>query len=332
MNPGDLVWWHSTDTILIWAHVREHDGDMVRVEKTDGELVYVESAELNPAAQLPDGVYPDITDTTYHQMPHLSSSGAKLLLPPSVPAKYREHIDNPPEPKPHFDFGHVVHTLVLTKGPEFAVIEADDWRGKYAREQRDKAHAEGKTPILSADFDVAFAMEEAVRDHPIAGPLLAEGDPETSLFVTDPDTGVKLRARPDWMTHQDGRLWLLDVKTAADANPDSFGRTAERFAYYLQFAWYVTVARLLELDESPAFLFINIEKTPPYLVSVCELDMDAYQLGRKHMRQALDTYKQCAESGEWPGYPSEIHSVSLPPWVFRTDQPTVGDVLKVEAS
>lgn len=261
-----------------------------------------------------DGVKSDMSDRDYHADASLSASGAKLLLPPSCPAKFRERMDNPPEPKPHFDFGHVVHALVLGKGADLAVIDAPDWRGKYAREARDKAHAGGQIPVLASEYAVAETMCHEVRCHPVAGDLMADGDAETSLFATDPDTGVKLRARPDWMTQQDGRLYLLDLKTCADANPATFGRTAEKWGYYLQFAWYVAVVRLLELDDSPAFLFVCVEKEPPHLVSVCELDMDAYLLGRKHMRQAINTYQRCIQTGQWPGYDNTIHSISLPPW------------------
>jgi hypothetical protein len=264
-----------------------------------------------------DGVHADIPDTEYHSLPSLSSSGAKLLLPPSTPAKFRERMDNPPPPKPHFDFGHLVHKLVLDAGSDIEVIDAEDWRSKAAREARDQAHAEGKIPALKDEYRQAVLMRRAVRYHPIAGSLFDSGDAEMSLYTTDPDTGIKLRARPDWMTQRrDGRLWLVDLKTCADADPETFGRTAHKWGYHLQFAWYHTVARLLELDESPAFVFVNVEKEPPYLVSVCELDLDAYQLGRADMRRAIRIYQQCTETGVWPGYAEDVHSISLPPWAY----------------
>ena len=64
-----------------------------------------------------DGLY-TVDEQSYHRdRGSLSVSGAKLLLPPSCPAKFKERMDNPPPPKPHFDFGSIVHTLTPAPGP-----------------------------------------------------------------------------------------------------------------------------------------------------------------------------------------------------------------------
>ncbi|WP_048890679.1 PD-(D/E)XK nuclease-like domain-containing protein [Mycobacterium heckeshornense] len=263
-----------------------------------------------------DGVYRDFPIDWYHaDRGSLSASAAKLLL--SSPAKYRWRLDNPPEPKPYFEVGSAVHWLLLGQGNEIEIIDAEDWRSKIAREQRDKAREAGRIPMLGRDHREAVLMRDAVRGHRFAGGLFADGEAEVSLYATDPATGVRLRARPDWMTQRDGRLWLVDLKTCANADPRDFGRTAYMFGYHLQMAWYVTVARLLELDPAPVFVFVLVEKEPPYLVSVVELDGEAFALGCRQMRLAIDTYRACSEWDEWPGYGDGIEPVSLPPWVFR---------------
>ncbi|PIJ36757.1 hypothetical protein BMW24_003585 [Mycobacterium heckeshornense] len=264
-----------------------------------------------------DGVYPYVTLADYQaDRATLSVSGAKLLL--SSPAKYRWQLDNPPEHKPYFDVGSAVHKLILGEGPDIECVDAEDWRGKHARERRDKAHEQGRIPLLAADYHAAVDMMDAVKlHHRLAPQLFEDGRAEISLYATDPATGVRLRARPDWMTQRDGRLWLVDLKTCANADPRDFGRTAHNLGYHLQMAWYVTVARLLELDPAPVFVFVLVEKEPPYLVSVVELDGEAFALGCRQMRRAIDTYVVCSEWDEWPGYGDGIEPVSLPPWVFR---------------
>ncbi|EUA18446.1 gp60 domain protein [Mycobacterium xenopi 3993] len=106
------------------------------------------------------------------------------------------------------------------------------------------------------------------------------------------------------MTQRNGRLWLVDLKTCQSADPREFGRTAHNFGYHLQMAWYVTVARLLELDPNPVFVFVLVEKTPPHLVSVVELDSDAYQLGYRRMREAIDLFRTCRDWGSGPVTPT----------------------------
>jgi hypothetical protein len=261
------------------------------------------------------GVRGGISDTEYHSCrDSLSASGAKLLLPPSCPAKFKYRMDSPPVSKPEFDFGRLSHKMVLGEGAQITEIGAPDYRTQTARALRDEAIANGEIPALTSEIAKARDMAIAVRKHPIAGPLFTDGYAETSLYAVDPDTGVNLRARPDYMKTGDSRTKIIDFKTAADANPETFGRTALRWGYEIQMAWYITVAQLLKLDADPAFLFVCIEKTPPYLVSVMELDTEAFNLGKRRMREAIDIYQRCMETGEWPGYPLGISPISLPSW------------------
>jgi hypothetical protein len=275
------------------------------------------------------GVHGGISDQEYHaDRTSLSASGAKLLLPPSCPAKFRHAMDNAPVSNPVFDFGKVAHTLVLGKGADIELFDFPDWKTKVAREGRDACYVDGLVPLLKRDYDVVEKMAKAVHEHPIAGPLFTDGYAETSLYVQDPETGINLRARPDYMKNSGDRTTIVDFKTAADANPATFGRTAEKWGYHIQFAWYVTVARLLKLDDNPAFLFVVQEKAAPYLVSVCELDGEAFDLGRRQMQHAIGIFKSCTEMDAWWGYGPEIHSVSLPPWAFSSNQPTMNDLLE----
>ena len=135
----------------------------------------------------------------------MSSSGARKLLPPSCPAIFRYEMRRPPKPLPQFDFGHVAHKFVLGVGSDIEVVHADDWRTKAARDKRDEAHAAGKTPILNADYVTAMAMKQAVSAHPLAAALFDGGVPERSGYWIDPETGMRLRFRPDWLTELGGR-------------------------------------------------------------------------------------------------------------------------------
>lgn len=70
-----------------------------------------------PLAVTEPGVYDDMPEHVYLADPvpggSLSFSGAKALLPPSCPALYRHQRDHGRPPKPAFDFGHAVHSMVL---------------------------------------------------------------------------------------------------------------------------------------------------------------------------------------------------------------------------
>jgi PDDEXK-like domain of unknown function (DUF3799) len=266
-----------------------------------------------------DGLYAGIPEQEYHSdRGSLSSSGARQIL--SSPAKFKYRQDNP-EHSTAFDIGSYVHARVLGVGAEIAVIYAPDWKTKAARERRDQAYADGKTPILVDDQIQAEAMVTAVRQHPTAAALFAQGDPEQSLFWHDEATGVRLRARIDWLRPGAHRLIAVDLKTSGvSVNPQEWGSTAAKWKLYFQAAHYLTAIEQLGLDEHPAFCFINVEKEPPHLVSVTQLTEDAIELGRRQLRRAIDIYARCLETDEWPGYSTEIHVVDLPKWSYYQEE------------
>lgn len=277
-----------------------------------------------------DGMFSAVEEADYHaDRESISVSGAKILVQPGGPAKFRERMDNPPPPKPEYTFGHAAHALVLGKGATIIEVDAPDWRTKAAKEIRDQA-CNGVAPMLTHELNKARAMAAKVKDHPIAGPLFANGHAEVSLYTTDEQTGVRLRGRCDWITMADlgagERPVIVDYKTAVSADPELWTRKAADYGYDMQFPWYVDLYGAIKGDEA-GFLFVVQEKVAPYLVSVVELDMDAFMLGREKSRQAIDLYASCREFGEWPGYADQIHSMSLPPWAFRSsDALTMNDL------
>lgn len=263
------------------------------------------------------GVY-DIPEDVYHADPvpggSLSSSGARKLLPPSCPARFAYQRDNPPASTPEFDLGKAAHMVVLGAGPELHVVDAEDWRTKVARAERDEAYARGATPLLPAEFDTVQAMAAALRQHPRAAELFdAGGVAEQSLFWIDGDSGVWCRARLDWLSDR-----IVDYKTTTDASPAHISRVMHSFGYYIQAPFYLAGAHELDLIADDEFLFVFQEKSPPYLVTVAELDTTALRIGRERMRQALEIYRDCKAVDLWPSYSSDIETISLPGWVART--------------
>lgn len=271
------------------------------------------------------GIYPDIPEGQYHaDRSSLSHSWAKLLLPPSCPAKFRWAMDNAPKTKRAFDFGNLAHRQVLGAGADIEVLDplihglkkdgnvADNPRATSAWQNAEQdARLAGKVPVHVDEMLTAQAMAEAVHRHPVAGPLFTEGAPEVSLYANDPDTGVPLRGRVDWLN----RPTIVDYKSAATACLGEFARAAAKYLYHMQAAWYLDLAAAQGIDGAQ-FLLVAQEKTPPYLISVLEFDDEAIGEGRLLKRQAIDTYARCIEADKWPGYPEQIQPISLPLWAI----------------
>ncbi len=266
----------------------------------------------------------DMSAELYHQHPALSSSGARRLLPPSCPAKFRYERDHGQPPKAEFDFGKAAHKRVLGVGEDVVVIDAGDYKTKAAQEARDQAYAEGKVPILPKEDAVIDEMVKALREHPLAAALLDPnrgGKPEQSAFWTCPETGVDCRARFDWLPALDnrGRLIVPDYKTARGADLISIGRSLDDYGYARQAAWYLDGVKVLGLAEAAAFVFVVQEKTAPYLVTVTDIDATSLAAGRFYNTQARKVFAECVETGRWPGYvpDGEVGTASLPGWALN---------------
>ena len=60
-----------------------------------------------------------------------------------------------------------------------------------------------------------------------------------------------------------------------------------------------------------------VEKEPPYGVAVYHLAEEALQAGSEELHPLLVQWAQCERSGQWPGYPTEVRPITLPPYAWR---------------
>lgn len=216
------------------------------------------------------GLYP-MTADEYHAdkaVPggSLSSSGARKLLPPSCPAKFKHNRDNGQAHKRVFDIGHAAHRLVLGEGVDIKTLDYPDYKTKAAQLAKKEAYAAGLTPLLGWEYAEVQAMADAIRQHPIAGRLFTpgEGIAEQAMFWHDGPSGIWRRSLIDWTKHRTsgGRLILADYKTTTDASLEAISKTVNEHGYHCQDAWYRDGAIALGLgDEDTVMVFVFQEKT-----------------------------------------------------------------------
>lgn len=267
------------------------------------------------------GLIDGLDERIYHAHPALSNSGAKALLPPSCPAKFKWERDNGRPPKREFDLGSAVHKEVLGVGGDVVVCDFDSWRTKAAQEEQKAAYAAGKIPILTAEMQQVRDMAEAVRRDPMASVLFDPergGKPEQSLFWHDERHSIDRRARLDWLPSltESGRLIVPDLKTAKSAEPSTFANDAFNWGYEMQSVFYTDAIHALELAEDVAFVFVAIEKTPPYLITVHDMDDDSWRIGRERVDQACAVFADCTANDTWPGYSTEVNTIRPPKWAL----------------
>lgn len=265
------------------------------------------------------GIHDGISDADYHADPALSSTGAKDLV--HCPAIYRERRDTP-RVKDAFDFGHVAHRLLLGKGAEIAVYP-DDCLGangavntNTAREFAKTARAQGRTPIKPDDYAKAQLMVQRVREHAEIGPIFATGIAEQSAWTRDPDTGVMLRCRPDWLTDTtDGQPVIVDLKTTAgDTHEWALSKVIADRGYHQSAAFYLDV--MAALDVHAVFVLVFVSKEPPHQVRAVTLPAAALDRGRDLNRRAIDLYAACTETGDWSCTHPAYTQIDIPKYAY----------------
>jgi len=257
-----------------------------------------------------------VPEDAYHADPALSSTQARLLVPPSTPAHYRWVRDHGRPPKPAYDLGHLVHSAVLGVGAGMVEIEGNRNRSDVKAAIAEAREA-GQIPVKPEEAELVGGAVAAVRAHPLDARLPADGVPEQSGWWTDPETGIDCRFRTDWLTTDGAGVVAVDLKTVGKefgASLQLFSKSVGSYRYHGQADHYLTGLAACGLTDV-AWVWVVVELDPPYLVAVHDLDADALALAATTNATARRLLANCIETNEWPGYGDQVTTVTLPRYV-----------------
>ena len=250
----------------------------------------------------------------YHSLPEsVSCSGLKHLL--RSPAHYQAYLQQPFDDKPNI--GTSLHCAVLE--PEVFEKTYTFYKG----DRRGKAFAEfeannpGKVVLNEKEWISVNGMAKAVMGYdefPLWQALM-QSQREFSVFWTDEETGVQCRVRFDSLFPQ---FAMFDLKTTTDARPEYFIKQAVRLDYDLQAAMYTEAARRFTGKLLP-FNFVVIEDSVPHGMWLMPAGQSMIDNGWRKFRKALETYKRCKETGQWPCYTNTLTTLELPRYALLED-------------
>ncbi|MGQ4353233.1 PD-(D/E)XK nuclease-like domain-containing protein [Streptomyces drozdowiczii] len=254
----------------------------------------------------------------------ISSTSLRKILAPGCPAQFKYDLDHPQAPKKEFDLGNAAHATVLGEGHDIVELDYPNYLKADARSARDAAYAANKVPLLPKEKAQVDAMAEAIRQHPLAGPLFQPGTgvAEQSIFWTDPATGIRCRIRPDWLKQLPGLTLCVDYKTIKSADPETVSKAIRDHGYHQQDAFYTDGIWAALDPQDVRFVFVFQSKIAPYLVTVRELTDQNRDLGRAKNERALRIYADCQATGIWPdwtGPVTEIPTISMPTWAVLNE-------------
>ncbi|HHE3631934.1 TPA: PD-(D/E)XK nuclease-like domain-containing protein [Pasteurella multocida] len=255
-------------------------------------------------------VIENMTNADYHAHSAISKSGLDLIEKSPAHFFYAER-----EKTKAMIIGSAFHDLVLLPDVfnQSYIIKPDKLNLATKEGKEWKAQAEDKEILTQDEFEQINAMRESVLAHYSASKLLSQGKPETSIFWKD-EIGVECRCRPDFI-HSTGVI--VDLKTTNDASPKGFAKSVAEYRYHVQDAYYSNGYKHAFGELPRGFVFIAVEKKPPYAVGVYTLDDMAKLEGEMRFKENLETYKQALEQGVWNAFSKNIETLSLPNWAFK---------------
>ncbi len=238
------------------------------------------------------------------------------------PLQYRHVADTERPDTSSMMLGRATHSHILE--PTQFYNEYTVWNGKGTRASKAykefAAENEGKEILTPAEMAKIAAMGQAVRSHPIASLMLQNGTPEVSIQWTDPDTGLRCKGRPDWVSKDA----VVDLKTTADLSPHMFERQAFNLSYHMAAAFYSDGLNLVHGLSLP-FYIAAVQSTAPHDVIVYKVPEKVLTAGRVAYRGLLVRVSECEAAGRWPGMADEVQQLTLPAWAAtkkRTDAGT----------
>lgn len=265
-----------------------------------------------------------MTELEYRTHPAVSRS--ELFNISESPEKFKYYKENPKEPTQAMVFGQLLHKMALqpeTLYDEFAVSPVIDRRTKAGKTewQQFLIENEGKTVVTPEMYDQSKAMCKSIFKNEFAVKLLS-GEKETPYFWDDAETGEECKCRTDCTVKIGDINLIVDLKSTVNAETGAFMREAIRYGYDFQAGMYTAGVEAVT-NETQGFVFIAVEKDPPYSVNVMQADKLFVERGRKLYRKYMDIYHDCNESGNWWGYMGKenaVNSLSLPAWLSKEEE------------
>lgn len=262
------------------------------------------------------GWHKDMTNSFYHAAPGLSNSSLSR-----VHQSINHYIEGFRVETDSMRFGTAVHSAVLqpeTWPRDFMCGPDVDRRTKEWKAAEREA-AEKGLMILPPDlYENVERARDAVFSHPadvISHIAYGNGVAESSLFVADPQTGILLKARPDFLV-PDERL-CLDLKTTKNASPTEFAKSCGTYRYDCQQALYTDVLSW-QLGGQWTFKFIAVESLPPFNVGVYEIHPLDIATARQIYQQDIQRFVNWIEGYEvFTGYSPDEGTVRIPSYMRR---------------
>lgn len=257
--------------------------------------------------------------------PSLSSSIARTLVLETPVHAWHAHPRLNPEFVPDDvgaagSVGAIAHRFLLGRGADFESVDADDWRTKAAKEQRERIVADGKTPLLLKQEVAAETIASAIGRAIASMPELADFEhpdarSEVVMVWQDP-RGAWCRAMIDRLAPS-GRVF--DIKTTGRGLADKTLQNRFDDGFAVQPGFYLRGLEALWPEMAGRFrwTWIFAEQVEPFAVRAEEAGPFALKMGEEQVDYALRLWERCCRFNAWPGYSRRVGRLDPTEWAYQ---------------
>lgn len=220
----------------------------------------------------------------------------------------------------------------------FMVLPAD--KPNRPTEQQKAAYAEGRAtdkgkvsvefwaavendhrdPLTDAEQTMIANMGKVLAADPAASAVMG-GEPEVTMAYQDDLTGIWVLSRPDTVSF-DGAVTDFK-KMSTQGRPFSHrmvDRRIEEHGYVQQMALAAEAFERLTGEWPGVVSIIAQMDQPPHHVILREISEEMLRIGQWQNRRALSRFKECLDSGHWPGPGEDVGAFQPSDWWWKRAQ------------
>jgi exodeoxyribonuclease VIII len=275
---------------------------------------HLQNALLQPTHNIPARDYRNRPEISRSDLGHLLRSPRHYWSKKIDPARIETSYETPA-----MRLGTAVH---------MAALEPDRFSSGYgegpmvSRSTKvwKEAQAATKATLLPPDeFRLIAGIVKSLQDHDAASKALfrGNGSNEATFITKDAASGIGIKCRADRVTSGG---FVVDLKTTQDASARAFGKSVVNFNYHLQAAFYMRCIEAATGTIPKGFVFVAVEKEPPYACQVFLADDEMLSIGAKKIDALLLQLRSLTEefgTTPWPSYSQQVQPLSLPEWALR---------------
>lgn len=163
-------------------------------------------------------------------------------------------------------------------------------------------------------YNTILKMKAEVDKHPLCKLIFENGEIGNKVEFTQPDSGALVSFKPHWIDRNNNLI--IHLMSTADASEEQFAKDALNFKNHKRAAIQLDGFSEIE-DPKDGFVFVNVERSAPFKISILFLDERSISLGRSTYIDNCETYVKCLQENKWPGFRETAIPISLPEWAFK---------------